>query len=141
MLGQWKQEKIPPLPCSVLSLANENKIIIGASGAIPTLVNLLENGSNRGKKPVATALFNLCIYQENKGRAVRAGIITVLLKTLCDSDLNSGSESDSGVCMVDEALTILSILASHQEAKVAIVKASMIPLLIDLMRTGISRNK
>ncbi|KAI3779064.1 hypothetical protein L2E82_08525 [Cichorium intybus] len=128
-----------------LSLANENKIIIGASGAIPALVNLLENGSNRGKKDAATALFNLCIYQGNKGRAVRAGIITVLLKMLRDSDSDSGSgsgsDSDSGVCMVDEALTILSVLASHQEAKVAIVKASTIPLLIDLMRTGISRNK
>lgn len=122
-----------------LSLANENKIIIGASGAIPALVNLLENGSNRGKKDAATALFNLCIYQGNKGRAVRAGIIKVLLKMLRDSD--SGSDSDSGGCMVDEALTILSVLASHQEAKAGIVKAGTIPLLIDLMRTGISRNK
>ncbi|XP_023772498.1 U-box domain-containing protein 11 [Lactuca sativa] len=122
-----------------LSLANENKIIIGASGAIPALVNLLENGSNRGKKDAATALFNLCIYQGNKGRAVRAGIITVLLKMLRDSD--SRSNSGSGGCMVDEALTILSVLASHQEAKVGIVKAGTIPLLIDLMRTGVSRNK
>ncbi|CAI9296862.1 unnamed protein product [Lactuca saligna] len=124
-----------------LSLANENKIIIGASGAIPALVNLLENGSNRGKKDAATALFNLCIYQGNKGRAVRAGIITVLLKMLRDSDSDSGSGSNSGGCMVDEALTILSVLASHQEAKVGIVKAGTIPLLIDLMRTGVSRNK
>nr|GEX03966.1 U-box domain-containing protein 11-like [Tanacetum cinerariifolium] len=86
-----------------LSLANENKIIIGASGAIPTLVNLLENGSTIGKKDVATALFN--------------------------------------ICMVDKSLTILSVLASHQEAKAAIVRASTIPLLIDLTRTGIPRNK
>jgi hypothetical protein len=114
-----------------LSLADENKIIIGASGAIPALVELLENGSTRGKKDAATALFNLCIYQGNKGRAVRAGIITALLKML----------TDSRNCMVDEALTILSVLASNQEAKVAIVKASTIPVLIDLLRTGLPRNK
>ncbi|KAL4574423.1 hypothetical protein LXL04_021255 [Taraxacum kok-saghyz] len=124
-----------------LSLANENKIIIGASGAIPSLVNLLENGSRRGKKDAATALFNLCIYQGNKGRAVRAGIVPVLLKMVRDSDSDSGDSGDSGVCMVDEALTILSVLASHQEAKVGIVKGGVIPLLIDLMRTGVSRNK
>uniref|UniRef100_A0A5B6ZPT7 RING-type E3 ubiquitin transferase n=1 Tax=Davidia involucrata TaxID=16924 RepID=A0A5B6ZPT7_DAVIN len=114
-----------------LSLADENKIIIGASGAIPALVELLQNGSTRGKKDAATALFNLCIYQGNKGRAVRAGIIAALLNML--TDLTS--------CMVDEALTILSVLASHPEAKAAIVKASTIPVLIDLMRTGLPRNK
>ncbi|THG20853.1 U-box domain-containing protein 11-like isoform X1 [Camellia sinensis] len=114
-----------------LSLADENKIIIGASGAIPALVELLESGSARGKKDAATALFNLCIYQGNKGRAMRAGIITALLKMLTDS-------SD---CMVDEALTILSVLASHPEAKIAIAKASTIQVLIDLLRTGLPRNK
>ncbi|KAI7732766.1 hypothetical protein M8C21_013526, partial [Ambrosia artemisiifolia] len=112
-----------------LSLVNENKIIIGASGAIPELVNLLGNGSNRGKKDAATALFNLCVYHGNKGRAVRAGIIHVLLKMLSDSS------------MVDESLTILSILASYKEAKTAIVKASIIPVLIDLTRTGPPRSK
>ncbi|CAN4081084.1 unnamed protein product [Withania somnifera] len=114
-----------------LSLGDENKIIIGASGAIPALVELLQTGSTRGKKDAATALFNLCIYQGNKGRAVRAGIIPALSTML--TDLSS--------CMVDEALTILSVLASHQEAKAAIAKASMIPLLIDLLRTGLPRNK
>ncbi|THF98820.1 hypothetical protein TEA_001752 [Camellia sinensis var. sinensis] len=114
-----------------LSLADENKIIIGASEAIPALVELLQNGSARGKKDAATALFNLCIYQGNKGRAVRAGIVTELLNML--TDLSN--------CMVDEALTILSVLASHPEAKISIVKASTIPILIDLLRTGLPRNK
>ncbi|KAL8052957.1 hypothetical protein ABFX02_05G039500 [Erythranthe guttata] len=114
-----------------LSLADENKIIIGASGAIPELVDLLKNGSSRGKKDAATALFNLCIYHGNKGRAVRAGIITALLKML----------TESSSVMVDEALTILSVLSTHQEAKAAIVKASTIPVLVDLVRTGLPRNK
>ncbi|KAG8498677.1 hypothetical protein CXB51_005066 [Gossypium anomalum] len=113
-----------------LSLADVNKIIIGASGAIPALVDLLQNGSTKGKKDAATSLFNLCIYQGNKGRAVRAGTITALLKMLTDST-NS---------MIDEALAILSVLASSHYAKVAIVKASIILLLIDLIRT-VSQHK
>ncbi|KAL5721981.1 hypothetical protein ACHQM5_005556 [Ranunculus cassubicifolius] len=114
-----------------LSLLDENKITIGASGAIAALVELLQNGSLRGKKDAATALFNLCIYQGNKGRAVRAGILVPLMRMLTDSSRS----------MVDEALTILSVLASHQEGKTAIAKASTIPVLIDLLRTGLSRNK
>lgn len=114
-----------------LSLLDENKIIIGASGAIPALVELLQNGSSRGRKDAATALYRLCIYQGNKGRAVRAGIISALLKML--TDVNNS--------MVDEALTILSVLVSNHEAKAAIVKASTIPILIDLVRTGLPRNK
>lgn len=114
-----------------LSLLDENKITIGASGAISALVELLQCGSLRGKKDAATALFNLCIYQGNKGRAVRAGILGPLMKML----------TDSGNSMVDEALTILSVLASHQEGKAAIAKASTIPVLIDLLRTGLPRNK
>nr|XP_016462844.1 PREDICTED: U-box domain-containing protein 10-like [Nicotiana tabacum] len=111
-----------------LSLGDENKILIGGSGAIPALIDLLLTGNIRGKKDAASALFNLCIYQGNKGRAVRAGIIPALLKILTDS-------------MVDEALTILSVLANHQEAKAAITRASTIPVLIDLLRTGLPRNK
>ncbi|CAL1405496.1 unnamed protein product [Linum trigynum] len=116
-----------------LSLGDENKIIIGASGAIPALVELLEQGSSRGKKDAASALFNLCIYQGNKGRAVRAGIVPALLRMLTDSR--------GAAAMVDEALTILSVLSSNVEAKAAIVKASTIPVLIDLLRTGQPRGK
>ncbi|GFP83504.1 U-box domain-containing protein 11 [Phtheirospermum japonicum] len=112
-----------------LSLADENKIIIGASGAISALVDLLSDGGPRGKKDAATALFNLCMYHGNKGRAVRAGIVPALLKMMTDWG------------MVDEALTILSVLAGHGEAKSAIVKGRTIPVLIDLLRTGLARNK
>ncbi|KAK1263386.1 U-box domain-containing protein 10 [Acorus gramineus] len=113
-----------------LSLVDEYKITIGGTpGVIDALVDLLEHGSARGKKDAATALFNLCIYPGNKGRAVRAGILGPLVKMLVD------------LSMVDEALTILSVLVSHQESKVAIAKANTIPILIDLIRAGQPRNK
>ncbi|XP_051146327.1 U-box domain-containing protein 10-like isoform X2 [Andrographis paniculata] len=113
-----------------LSLVDENKIIIGGElGAIPALVDLLRDGNPEGKRDAATALFNLCMYQGNKGRAVRAGIIGALMKMLTDS-------------MEDEALTILSILVGHHDAKAAIGKTSMIPALVDrLRRGGLPRNQ
>jgi vesicle coat complex subunit len=101
-----------------LSIVDENKVTIGASGAIPALVQLLSNGSQRGKKDAATALFNLCIYQGNKGKAVRAGLVPILLELL--------TETESG--MVDEALAILAILSGHPEGKAAIGAASEMDL-------------
>lgn len=114
-----------------LSVVDENKVAIGAAGAIPALINLLCQGSPRGKKDAATAIFNLCIYQGNKVRAVRAGIVLPLMRLL----------NDAGGGMVDEALAILAILASHHEGKQAIGKIEPIPMLIEVIKTGSQRNR
>lgn len=114
-----------------LSVVDENKVAIGAAGAIPALVDLLIEGTPRGKKDAATAIFNLSFYQGNKVRAVRAGIVGPLMRLL--------KEADGG--MVDEALAILAILASHSEGKVAIGQAEPICLLVELIRTGSHRNR
>lgn len=114
-----------------LSVVDENKVAIGASGAIPALINLLIQGTPRGKKDAATAIFNLSIYQGNKVRAVREGIVGPLMRFL--------KEVDGG--MVDEALAILAILASHPEGKVSIGQAEPISLLVEFIRTGSPRNR
>ncbi|XP_044460657.1 U-box domain-containing protein 14 [Mangifera indica] len=114
-----------------LSVLDENKVSIGAAGAIPALIKLLCEGTPRGKKDAATAIFNLSIYQGNKARAVRAGIVPPLMRYL----------KDAGGGMVDEALAILAILASHQEGKTAIGLVEPIPVLIDVIKTGSPRNR
>lgn len=114
-----------------LSVVDEYKVAIGAAGAIPALIDLLCQGSPRGKKDAATAIFNLSIYQGNKVRAVRAGIVVPLMRLL----------KDAGGGMVDEALAIMAILASHHEGKTAIGQAEPIPVLIEVMRTGSPRNR
>ncbi|KAG2282991.1 hypothetical protein Bca52824_054211 [Brassica carinata] len=43
--------------------------------------------------------------------------------------------------MVDEALTILSVLASNLDAKAVIVKANTLPALIGILQTGQARNR
>ncbi|CAN7099531.1 unnamed protein product [Brassica rapa subsp. narinosa] len=114
-----------------LSVIDENKVTIGALGAIPPLVVLLNEGTHRGKKDAATALFNLCIYQGNKGKAIRAGVIPTLTRLL--------TEPGSG--MVDEALAILAILASHPEGKSIIGSLDAVPSLVEFIRTGSPRNR
>lgn len=114
-----------------LSVVDENKVAIGAAGAIPPLIDLLQEGTPRGKKDAATAIFNLCIYQGNKVRAVRAGIVNPLMRLLKDA---SGG-------MMDEALAILAILASHNEGKMAIGEAEPMEVLVEVIRTGSARNR
>uniref|UniRef100_A0A804RB95 U-box domain-containing protein n=1 Tax=Zea mays TaxID=4577 RepID=A0A804RB95_MAIZE len=109
-----------------------NMVTIGCSMAIPALVQLLSNGSQRGKKDAATTLFKLCsIYQGNKGKAVRAGLVPILLELLM--------ETESG--MVDEALAILAILSGHPEGKAANGAASAVPVLVGVVRNGSPRSK
>ncbi|KAJ9178273.1 hypothetical protein P3X46_010170 [Hevea brasiliensis] len=114
-----------------LSVVDENKVTIGSSGAIPPLVTLLSEGTQRGKKDAATALFNLCIYQGNKGKAVRAGVVPTLMRLL----------TERGGGMVDEALAILAILASHPEGKAAIGSAEAVSVLVEVIGNGSPRNR
>ncbi|GAB2276798.1 hypothetical protein Dimus_011513 [Dionaea muscipula] len=116
-----------------ISVIDDNKVTIGAAGAIPPLIDLLRCGTPRGKKDAATAIFNLLIYQGNKVRAVKAGIVPALMQLLKDVGPGGG--------MVDEALAILAMLASHPEGKVAVGQAEPIPLLVEVIRTGSLRNR
>jgi hypothetical protein len=66
------------------SVLDKNKVAIGAPGAIPALIKLLCDGTPRGEKDAATAIRNLCVYQGNKARAVKAGIVTPLIRFMKD---------------------------------------------------------
>ncbi|KAG2308507.1 hypothetical protein Bca52824_028255 [Brassica carinata] len=105
--------------------------MIGAAGAIPPLVNLLSEGSQRGKKDAVAALFNLCIFQGNKGKAVSAGLVPFLMRFLTKPEGR----------MVDEVLAILAILSSHPIGKVVVGAADAVPIMVDFIRSGSPQNK
>lgn len=114
-----------------LSMLDENKVMVGNLNGIPPLVNLLRYGSIRGKKDAATALFNLSLNQANKSRAIKAGIIPSLLKLLEDKALG----------MIDEALSILQLLASHPDGRNEIGRLSFIETLVEIIKNGTPKNK
>ncbi|KAF9603935.1 hypothetical protein IFM89_039155 [Coptis chinensis] len=114
-----------------LSILDENKLIIGSLNGIPPLVDLLQNGTIRGKKDAATALFNLSLSQANKARAVKAGIVTPLFQLLTGRNLG----------MIDEALSIFLLLASHPEGRNEIGQQSFIETLVHLIKDGTPKNK
>ncbi|KAJ6953192.1 U-box domain-containing protein 15 [Populus alba x Populus x berolinensis] len=119
----------------------ENRLLIANNGGIPPIVQLLSypdskilehaNGTVRGKKDAATALFNLSLNHSNKGRAIDAGIVTPLLHLVADRSLG----------MVDEALSIFLLLASHPEGRNEIGRLSFIETLVELMKDGTPKTK
>ncbi|EXB56308.1 U-box domain-containing protein 15 [Morus notabilis] len=114
-----------------LSIIDENKMIVGLSNGIPPLVDLLQNGTIRGKKDAATALFNLSLNQANRTRAISAGIVAPLLQLLKHKNLG----------MVDEALSILLLIAAHPDGRQEIGQLSFIETLVDFIREGAPKNK
>lgn len=105
--------------------------LIGLLDVFSGLVALLEDGSSRGKKDAAAALYNLSQIRHNRALAVRAGAVPPLLQLA--QDPTSG--------LVNESLTVLLNLATHQEGRFAIDNASGVPILVDLIRRGSDSNK
>lgn len=113
-----------------LSALDSNKLMIGKAGALKPLIDLLEEGHPLAMKDVASAIFNLCIAIENRGRAVHDGAVTVILKKIMD------------VILVDELLAILTMLCSHQRAVQEMGELGAVPCLLRITRESkCERNK
>ncbi|KAK3419431.1 hypothetical protein EUGRSUZ_H05037 [Eucalyptus grandis] len=102
-----------------ISMLDENKVLVGSANGIPPLVDLLKNGTVQGKKDAATAL------------AIKAGAIPPLLDLLEDQNLG----------MIDKALLLLWLLASHPEGRGELGRLSLIKTLVEIIKNGTPRNK
>ena len=105
-----------------LSALDPNKLIIGKSGALKPLIDLLDEGHPLAMKDAATAIFNICFAHENKGRAVNEGAVNVILKKIADHVL------------VDELLAILAMLSSHQNAVDEMGELGAVSCLLNVIR-------
>uniref|UniRef100_A0A0E0A3T4 RING-type E3 ubiquitin transferase n=1 Tax=Oryza glumipatula TaxID=40148 RepID=A0A0E0A3T4_9ORYZ len=117
-----------------LSIHENNKASIVDSHAIPKIVEVLKTGSMETRENAAATLFSLSVVDENKGnkvRAVKAGIVIHLMNFLVDP---TGG-------MIDEALSLLSILAGNPEGKIVIAQSEPIPPLVEVIKTGSPRNR
>ncbi|OMO87847.1 hypothetical protein COLO4_20543 [Corchorus olitorius] len=87
-----------------LSALDSNKIIIGNSGALVPLLELLQEGHPLAMKDAASAIFNLCIPPVNKAKFTEIGAVDIILQKIKDGIL------------VDELLGILALLSTHHSA-------------------------
>lgn len=113
-----------------LSALDSNKELIGKSGALKPLVDLLEDGHALAMKDVASAIFNLCILHENKLRAVKAGAVRVIVEKLVNR------------MHVDELLAILAMLSTDQRAIEELGELGAVSCLLSIIReSSCARNK
>lgn len=113
-----------------LSALDSNKALIGESGALKPLIDLLDEGHPLAMKDVASAIFNLCVTHENKARAVRVGAVKTILRKITNR------------MHVDELLTILALLSSHPKAVEEMGDLGAVPCLLSIIRdTKCDRSK
>ncbi|KAK4492176.1 hypothetical protein RD792_002974 [Penstemon davidsonii] len=113
-----------------LSALDSNKVLIGKSGALKPLIDLLDEGYPLAMKDVASAIFNLCILHENKARAVRDGAVRVILKKITSRE------------HVDELLSILAMLSTNQKAIEEMGDHGAVFCLLSIIReNSCARNK
>ncbi|KAL4362123.1 hypothetical protein GQ457_04G026170 [Hibiscus cannabinus] len=113
-----------------LSALESNKELIGKSGALKPLMELLDEGHPLAMKDVASAIFSLCIPHENKARAARDGVIRVILTKIMDGVL------------VNELLAILAMLSTHHGAVNEMGEFGGVPCLLRIARESTcERNK
>ncbi|XP_043711563.1 U-box domain-containing protein 9-like [Telopea speciosissima] len=113
-----------------LSAIDSNKTLIGMTGALKPLIELLDEGHPLAMKDAASAIFNLCMVLENRSMAIHDRAVVVILKKIMDR------------VMVDELLTILAMLSSHHKATEEMAEHGAVPGLLSLIReTNCGRNK
>lgn len=105
-----------------LSALDSNKALIGESGVLKPLIDLLEEGHPLAMKDVASAIFNLCIIHENKSRAVREGAVEVLMKKIINRT------------HVNELLAILAMLSTDHKAIVEMGDLGVVSCLLTIIR-------
>ncbi|KAK8952873.1 Protein spotted leaf 11 [Platanthera guangdongensis] len=115
----------------ILSSVNENRILIGCeSDAIQGLISLLREGGLEEKKDAASAIFTLCSYRGNKSKAVRAGVVPILVDLLMNPE----------ALMTGIPLAMLSSFSSHRDGNAAICEVLPIPLLVKHIKSGSPQN-
>ncbi|KAL0774046.1 U-box domain-containing protein 4-like isoform X1 [Brassica napus] len=109
----------------------DNRIVIGNSGAIVSLVELLRSTDSATQENAVTALLNLSINDNNKSLIAEAGAIEPLIHVL----ENGGSEAKE-----NSAATLFS-LSVIEENKIKIGQSGAIGPLVDLLGNGTQRGK
>ncbi|KAB2096411.1 hypothetical protein ES319_A01G107000v1 [Gossypium barbadense] len=130
-----------------LSIDESNKRLITDEHAIPAIIEVLQNGSMESKENSAAALFSLSMLDENKVTIALENGIPPLVDLLQNGTIRGIVPplmlllEDKKLGMVDEALSILLLLATHAEGRHEMGQLSFIQTLVDIIKDGTPKNK
>ncbi|XP_027361815.1 U-box domain-containing protein 19-like [Abrus precatorius] len=98
--------------------------------AIPSLIRLIEDGSDRSKKNGLVAIFGLLKHPENHRRVLRAGAIPLLINIL------KGCEKEE---LITDSLAILATMAERSEGTLAILHFGALLVAVEILSSSTSR--
>lgn len=107
-----------------LAAIDSNRDLIGKSGAMKPLIDLLDEGHLLAMKDAATAIYNMCILHENRMRAIADGAVGVILRKI------------KSKMQVDELMTILAMLSVSQNAVEEMIDLDGVSCLLGIVRNS-----
>ncbi|KAL3512896.1 hypothetical protein ACH5RR_025613 [Cinchona calisaya] len=114
-----------------LASVHEYRKVIGETpDAIPSLVDLIKNGTTCGKKNAVAAIFGLLLYHKNHQKVIAAGTIPALVNLLATSEK---------VELTTDVLAILATLAESVNGSFKMFESSALPLVFGLLQSTASR--
>nr|XP_008389629.3 U-box domain-containing protein 19 [Malus domestica] len=114
-----------------LASTEEYRRLIGETAdAIPALMALIKDGTDRARKNALVAIFGLLTHPANHRRVIAAGAVPLLVHvlTLFDSE-----------ALVMDALAILSTLAEKADGSIAILRCKALDSIVGILNSSIPR--
>lgn len=113
-----------------LASVEEYRQLIGEiPDAIPSLVKILREGTDRGKKNALVTIFGLLVCPENHWRVFAAGLVPLLV------DLFSCCERED---LITDSLAILATLADNPDGTTAILSSGALPMIVEVLGSSSS---
>ncbi|XP_009363533.2 U-box domain-containing protein 19 [Pyrus x bretschneideri] len=114
-----------------LASIEEYRRLIGENAdAIPALMALIKDGTDKAKKNALVAIFGLLTRPANHRRVIAAGVVPLLVHVLTSFD----SEA-----LVMHALEILSTLAEKADGSIAILHCKALDSIVGILNSSIPR--
>ncbi|KAM1102915.1 hypothetical protein ACFX19_011684 [Malus domestica] len=114
-----------------LASTEEYRRLIGETAdAIPALMALIKDGTDRARKNALVVIFGLLTHPANHRRVIAAGAVPLLVHvlTLFDSE-----------ALVMDALAILSTLAEKADGSIAILRCKALDSIVGILNSSIPR--
>ncbi|TMW92560.1 hypothetical protein EJD97_012864 [Solanum chilense] len=97
---------------------------------IPSLLELLRNGTDRGKKNALVTIFGLLMRPENHWRVIAAGLVPLVVNLL-----KSFERED----LITDSLAVLSTLSERLDGAMAVLYAGALPIIVNVLSSCNSR--
>ncbi|KAF3643881.1 putative equilibrative nucleotide transporter 1-like [Capsicum annuum] len=114
-----------------LTSVEEYRKMIGENPEfIPSLLELLRNGTDRGKKNALVTIFGLLMRPENHWRVIAAGLVLLVVNLL-----KSFKRED----LITDSLAVLSTLSERSDGAMAVLYAGALPIIVNILSSCNSR--